>query len=125
DESNPAYAARLLPSRLSTLIRELQVHQNGAQRTSDVAWSEPDLALRRLVAVWPDEAETAALRREPQRVNAFVAELAKATSAWLKTSRAAEKSTGVGTRQLELLRACHVVAVNALQLVGMEARDTF
>jgi arginyl-tRNA synthetase len=125
DESNPAYAARLLPSRLSTLIRELEAHQNAAQSTLDVSWSEEDRALRRLVAVWPDEAETAALRREPQRVNAFVAELAKASVMWLKSSRPADKSTGVGARQLELLRACRAVAANALHLLGMEARDNF
>lgn len=125
DESNPAYAARLLPSRLSTLIGELEAHQSITQSTLEVPWSEEDRTLRRLVAVWPDEAETAALRREPQRVNAFVAELAKATANWLKASRPADKSTSVGAGQLELLRACRVVAANALQLLGLEARESF
>jgi arginyl-tRNA synthetase len=116
DESNPAYAAQLLPARLATLIRE-----NEAKATPESTLSPAESSLQRLVAVWPDEAETAALRREPERVARFVSEMATAVRELIKNST--PQSTSIA--RLETLRAAHVVAQNALTVLGITPREQF
>jgi arginyl-tRNA synthetase len=117
DESNPAYAAQLLPSRLATLIRENEAKVD----ESTLQLSEAEQTLQRLVAVWPDEAETAALRREPERVARFVTEMSGAVRQLVQTST--PQSTSVA--RLSTLQAAHVVAQNALNLLGITPRDQF
>jgi arginyl-tRNA synthetase len=115
DESNPAYAARLLPSRLKTLADAAAALPEG----DEAPWSEAERQLARLVALWPDEATQAALERRPQRVARFVLELAEVVRLLLTEMRP-NRNTAV-----ELLRAGHVVAVNALRTLGIEARNQF
>jgi arginyl-tRNA synthetase len=117
DESNPGYAALLLPSRLATLIRE-----NEAKADADsTTLSEAESTLRRLVAVWPDEAETAALRREPERVARFVSEMAGAVRQLVQTSTPQSTSAA----RLDVLKAAQVVARNALRMLGITPREQF
>lgn len=122
DENNPAYAARLVPSRLDTMLRELQAKSaTGAAPTSDeLSGGERDLL--RLVTLWPDEAEAAAQLREPQRIARFMSQLATATRNLLATSR---PDTPTSATRLQLLRAAHVTATNALGLLGIEASGNF
>ncbi len=119
DESNPAYAARLLPSRLNTLLREAETRLPGELQSPPPDWSEPQRQLARLVALWPDEAALAAQERRPQRVAHFVLEMADATQQMLNASRPA------GSTPAPLLRAAHLVATNALRVLGMKPKDQF
>ena len=116
DESNPAYAARLLPSRLSTLIGQSEAAGNEA---SSENWTESERQLARFVAIWPDEIATATSERRPQRVARFVLEMAQTVRELLSASQPA-RSTSAG-----LLRAAHVTAENALRVLGIEPRDNF
>lgn len=121
DESNPAYAARLLPSRLDTMIGETQARAASTSPNIQYsAWSETEQNLARLVALWPDVAEGAAIRRAPQEVAQFVGEMAAAVRDALKTLRP-EKDANVHAARLPLLQAARVVASNALQALGMDA----
>ncbi len=115
DESNPAYAARLLPSRLKTL----EDAATASTVVDEAQWSEAERQLARLIALWPDEAAQAAQERRPQRVARFVLELAEVVRLLLTEMRP-NRNTSV-----ELLRAGHVVAVNALRALGIEARNQF
>lgn len=115
DESNPAYAARLVPSRLKTLADAAAALPAG----DDVQWNEAERQLARLIAIWPDEAAQAAQERRPQRVARFVLELADVVRLLLTEMRPSRNTS------VELLRAGHVVAVNALRALGIEARDRF
>jgi arginyl-tRNA synthetase len=119
DESNPAYAARLLPSRLNTLLREAENCASGELQNPAPEWSEPQRQLARLVALWPDEVALAANERRPQRVARFVSELAEATQQMLHASRPG------GSTPAPLLRAAHTVATNALRVLGMKPTDQF
>jgi arginyl-tRNA synthetase len=142
DESNPGYAARLVPARLSTMIRELEARLDttannsssaGSQMTDNAstpAWCAEERELARLVALWPDTVETAALQREPQRVAQFVTELGAAVRALLVASRpdttreSTQSTQGSATdsvARLSLLRAARVTVTNALQSLGMDA----
>jgi arginyl-tRNA synthetase len=140
DESNPGYAARLVPARLSTMIRELEarlgatsksaINSQTTEGASTPAWSAEERELARLVALWPDTVETAALRREPQRVAQFVTEMAAAVRALLMASRpdvaregtqSTQGSTTDSEMRLSLLRAARVTVTNALQSLGMDA----
>lgn len=117
DESNPSYAARLLPSRLKTLER--QENAAGQAETGAVQWNEAERQLARLVALWPGEAAQAAHERRPQRVARFVVELSGVVRQLLVQARPDRNPSA------ELLRAGHVVAVNALRVLGIEAREQF
>jgi len=116
DESNPAYAAQLLPSRLATMIGQA----TGVQKSeSEKNWRDEEYQLARLIALWPDTAQAAAGERAPHLIAAHVEEMATATRALLKISRPDDES------DVDLLRAAKIVATNALGLLGISARDNF
>ena len=117
DESNPAYAARLLPSRLSTLIGQSEAF-NG-QNTAGESWTESERQLARFVALWPEEVAEATKERRPQRVARFVLEMAKATRELLSASQRD------GSTPVALLRAARVTSENALRVFGIEPRANF
>ena len=126
DETNPAYAVQLLPSRLARLMREAQgrAPQNAGAKieASEIEWSAGERELARLVALWPDTAHEATARRSPALVANFALEMAHATRDLLS---ATAPSAAPGALRLELLRAAGFVAAAALKILGIEARDRF
>lgn len=121
DETNPAYAARLLPWRLQTMIAQMQAMPD-APAESDNANTEYSIEERevvRLVALWPDTAENAALERAPHRVAAFLSDLSKAVRDALKTSR-----PNAPAASIDVLKAALVVSQNALHVLGMSGAKT-
>jgi len=128
DESNPAYAVRLTASRLSRLLREAQAHLGPAPESGPAAneWAPAERTLARLVALWPAEAETAALRRDPARVARFALELASAAR---DLGRLYGPVSDLGLAPLRdrvaLLRAASVVVANVLRTLGLEPDDRF
>ena len=126
DETNPAYAVQLLPSRLARLTREAQgrAAKNGDAKSesTEIEWSAGERELARLVALWPDTAHEAAARRAPALVANFALELASATRDLLA---ATAPSHAPNALRLELLRAAGFVAAAALKMLGIEARDRF
>ena len=125
DESNPAYAVQLLPSRLARLSREAQGRAsatNAKVEFKDADWSAGERELARLVALWPDTANEAAARRAPAMVASFALEMAVAVRELLA---ATAPSQVPGALRLELLRAAGFVAAAALRVLGIEAKDRF
>ena len=116
DETNPAYAVRLLPSRLATRIGEAP--ESSGENANQ--WSENERAIARLVALWPDTAENAAIERAPWRVAAWLEEMARAVRDDLKAARPDGEKTSIQT-----LRAAHIAATNALNSLGIAANDNF
>ena len=121
DESNPAYAVQLLPSRLARLTREAQGRASQAGAGGE-EWSAGERKLGRLVALWPDTVEEAATRRAPELVASFALEMAQATR---ELVAATAPLAGAGPLRLELLRAAGFVAGAALRILGIEVRDRF
>lgn len=122
DESNPAYAAQLLPSRLATMRRALEGRLSSTAPGDEDAWNPGERELARLVALWPDCLENAAKDRAPEKVADFVSQLAKATR---ELSRQNAPSLAPTTRRLDLLRAAGNVATNALKILGLDANERF
>ena len=141
DETNPAYAVQLLPSRLARLTREAQgrapqsanaqnanaqnanaTSANAKIEASEIEWSTGERELARLVALWPDTAHAATARRSPALVADFALEMAHATRDLLSVTA---PSAAPGALRLELLRAAGFVAAAALKTLGIEARDRF
>ena len=131
DESNPAYAVQLLPARLARLIRETEgalavgvFNPDIVSRSpeSEADWAPGERELARLVALWPDAAEAATLGRQPDKIAAFVLDVARATRTLL--AQTAPSLVPLPTR-LELLRAAQMVATNALHVLDIEAREKF
>jgi len=126
DEGNPAYAARLAPARLGAMIREGEVAQErevvpvvaGAAET-ELGVAEKELA--RLVALWPDTAENAALRRDPQLVARWAVDFAGTVRHVLAASRPGAGSSA----RLNLLRGARAAIRSALHLLGVEAGERF
>jgi arginyl-tRNA synthetase len=133
DESNPAYAIQLLPSRLAMLANELEARVEYMARTQPIAedfaaWTETEKSLRRLVALWPDESEAAAQNLEPQRVARFALELAQAAREDLASTRASttfERPQPELAARLALLQAARVVAKQALHILNIAPREQF
>jgi arginyl-tRNA synthetase len=88
---------------------------------SATTWAPGERELARLVALWPDEAREAALRREPARVARFVLEMAM-TARNLVSVSSPEAAT---TERLQLIRAAQSTAANALRLLGLDSREKF
>ena len=123
DETNPAYAVQLLPSRLARLTREAQgVAAGAAPKAEPVQWSAGEREVGRLVALWPDTLAEAATRRAPMMVADFALEMANAARDLVAASAPSAVPTAL---RLELLRAAGFVAGAALRVLGMEARDRF
>jgi arginyl-tRNA synthetase len=114
DEANPAYAVRLVPSRLATRLGETQARA----AIDSGAWHERERTIVRLVALWPDVAENAALERAPWRVAAWLEELAAAVREDVKVS--GEEATSERT-----LRAAKIAASNALRALGIAPDEKF
>ncbi len=115
DETNPAYAARLLPTRLQNLIAQSESNpQNVDIEYSKREFSDEEREVARLIALWPDTAENAALERAPHRVANFVSDLSKAVRAVLWATR-----PNAPAASPQVLRAALVVAQNALHALGM------
>lgn len=126
DESNPAYAAQLTVSRLGTMRRELEANEARAAQDAEAAWNEAEQELRRLIALWPDEAATAAAERAPHRVARFVGEMAAAVRRLraLRPAELAAHAQPVAAR-VQLLHAAQITASNALRVLGIEANEKF
>ena len=125
EESNPSYAARLLPSRLARLLREAEgarLEVSSTNENGEFAPGERELA--RLVALWPDEALEATTRREPERVARFVDEMSRAVKSLL-VAQSPREAGAPNDLRLQLLRAAQHVATSALRLMGVEAREKF
>ncbi|HEX8466065.1 MAG TPA: DALR anticodon-binding domain-containing protein, partial [Abditibacterium sp.] len=122
DETNPAYAALLVPSRLARLSREAQGQIGTTEATTEVEWLPGERELARLVGLWPDEAAEAAARRDPSRIARFVLELGEASRGLLAKSSPSQAPLA---QRLQLLRAAGNVAAGALKLLGIEAREKF
>ncbi|RYX85228.1 hypothetical protein EON83_06435 [bacterium] len=122
DESNPAYAAQLLPSRLATMRRQLEGRLSVSPEAEQGDWNAGERELARLVALWPDTVESAATERAPEKIADFVSQLARATR---ELSRNTAPSLAPTSRRLELLRASGNVAASALKILGVDANERF
>lgn len=127
DESNPSYAARLLPSRLARLEREAQGQIYNVDIVSrapqpEINWTPGERELARLVALWSSEALEATQQRQPARIARFVVEMSDATRTLLQKSA---PSTAPLPQRLQLLRAASAAAASALKMLGIEAREKF
>ena len=110
DETNPAYAVRLLPTRLQTMISQAQA--TGASK--EIEYSNEEREIARLVALWPDTIRNATLERAPHRIVAFLVDLANSTRDVLKSSRVDAPGANI-----EVLQSARVVAQNALTVLGL------
>lgn len=115
DENNRAYAARLLPSRLSTLLREAQAKHQG----HGASWSDAEKQLARMVAVWPDDVEKAARERRPQWIAHLVLAMSQSVQSLLAHKRSDQNLSP------QLLRAAQITANNALRILGIEPCEKF
>ncbi len=135
DETNPAYAAQLLPSRLAQLERQAQgrigvsIGASSAPSYSSSPespdWSPGERELARLIALWSDEAGEAATHLAPDRVARFVLEMSDATRGLLHQSAPVSDLGARISQKMELLRAAKSASVVALRLLGIEAREKF
>jgi arginyl-tRNA synthetase len=121
DETNPAYAARLVPSRLNTLIRETEARAGSAIGDSIEysQWNATEKELAHLVALWPATLESAAAGRAPHDVAQYVTDMAAAVRDLVKNTQPGGTS-GENAARLPLLQAARIAAANALQALGLD-----
>jgi arginyl-tRNA synthetase len=112
--NNPPNSA-LLGARLGTLLRQAE----STKREEPPIESASETQLARFVALWPEEVESAARERRPQRIARFVLEMSEATRDLLAASRPSAMPC------IEVLHAAQVVAQNALRMLGLEPCEKF
>lgn len=131
DEANPSYGARLLPARLRMLLEasvsggvaaDVGVVNPGiVSRASQAATpSEPERDLMRLIAVWPDEALSAARKRAPQRIASYLMELVEAAQQLAREGFHADSP-----ERTNILRAAQITSSNALRVLGVTVNTRF
>jgi arginyl-tRNA synthetase len=83
--------------------------------------SEPELV--QLLARFPEVVARAAEALEPQRVTAYLEELARASHLWYHRCRVLGEPPAVERARLALARAARIVLANGLALLGLSAPD--
>ncbi len=125
-DENPVFYVQMAHARMSGIFRVAGVEP------ADVSLDEVDVGsledprepeLIKLLGRFPDVVRGAAEALEPQRVTAYLEDLAKAAHLWYHHCRVLGERPAVERARLALARATRIVLGNALRLLGLAAPD--
>ena len=125
-EENPVFYVQMAHARLSSIFRVGGIDPaSGSLEGVDVAAltdeSEPELIKQ--LARFPDVVRSAAEALEPQRVTAYLEELARSAHLWYHRCRVLGEAPATERARLALARATRIVLGNGLALLGLTAPE--
>jgi arginyl-tRNA synthetase len=125
-DENPVFYVQMAHARMSGIFRVGALEPDAASMDGvDVAVladpSEPELI--QLLGRFPEVTRRAAEALEPQRVTAYLEELARAAHVWYHRCRVLGEPPPVERARLALARATRIVLANGLTLLGLSAPD--
>ncbi len=125
-DENPVFYVQMAHARMSGIFRVGGVDPDGVTMDEvDVAVltdpAEPELI--QLLGRFPETVRRAAEALEPQRVTAYLEELARAAHLWYHRCRVLGEPPAVERARLALARATRIVLANGLTLLGLSAPD--
>ena len=125
-EENPVFYVQMAHARMAGIFRVGGIEASGVDVAGvDVAAlgdpSEADLI--KVLGRFPLAARRAAEALEPQRLTAYLEELARAAHLWYHRCRVLGEPAPVQRARLALARATQIVLANGLGLLGLSAPD--
>ena len=125
-DENPVFYVQMAHARISGIFRVGGVEPDSATMVGvDVAVLtdpiEPELV--QLLGRFPAVTRRAAEALEPQRLTAYLEELARAAHLWYHRCRVLGEAPAVERARLALARAARTVLANGLNLLGLSAPD--
>jgi arginyl-tRNA synthetase len=125
-DENPVFYVQMAHARMSGIFRvggldPDRVTMDGVDVDVLTDPSEPELV--RLLGRFPGVVRRAAESLEPQRVTAYLEELARATHLWYHRCRVLGEPPAVEKARLALARATRTVLAAGLTLLGLTAPD--
>jgi arginyl-tRNA synthetase len=119
---NPVYYVQYAHARICSILRQADA---GSEPDDGLDLSlltqEPELALIRLLADFPEEVAGAAFAREPHRLTRYASELAAAFHKFYDTCRVLTDEAPLRRARLALVDAARIVLSNVLGLCGVSA----
>ncbi len=125
-EENPVFYVQMAHARMAGIFRvggiaPETVTGEGADVAALTDASEADLI--KILGRYPEAVRRAAESLEPQRVTAYLEELARAAHHWYHKCRVLGEPKAVETARLALARATQIVLADALALLGLTAPE--
>ena len=125
-EENPIFYVQMAHARMSGVFRVGGV--DAAAVTAEgvdvgVLTDSSEAELLKMLAKFPGTVERAAAALDPQRITAYLEELARAAHLWYHRCRVLGESAPVERARLAVARATQIVLANALGLLGLSAPE--
>jgi len=123
-EENPVFYVQYAHARISSIIRMAQ-DNNIAPSLQDLGLlsSEDEIRLLKILNLFKEEVLLAATNCDPQRITAYVEELAKAFHKFYTTCRIIGVEKNLSSARLTLINAVRIVLANGLSILGVSAPD--
>jgi arginyl-tRNA synthetase len=123
---NPVYYVQYAHARIASILRKAAEADLAPAETVDgILTGEPEAALARAVARFPEVVEDAVLAEETQGVTAYATDLATTFHAFYRDARVVDPAEPARSRsRLALALAAKTTLANALGLLGISAPES-
>ncbi len=127
---NPVYYVQYAHARIVSMVARLEAARVASALASDASWGEgaledPERALIKALADFPDEVAEAAERRAPHRIVAYALALAQAFTAFYRDCKVVgAQPEAVESFRIALSQAARQTIKLALWLLGVSAPDS-
>jgi arginyl-tRNA synthetase len=125
-EENPVFYVQMAHARMSGIFRVGGMDPDSVTLDGVDLTALPDpreAELIKLLGRYPDAVSRAAESLDPQRITAYLEELARAAHLWYHHCRVLGEPPAGERARLVLARATRIVLANALGLLGLTAPD--
>ena len=122
-KDNPVYYVQYVGARIESIIRAAGSHDDQAADFSLLTQPE-ETALIKHLASFPELIETAARKREPHHLTAYLSVLARLFHHYYAQHRIAADDRALAKARLELVRTIRLVVRLGLELLGVGSPDS-
>jgi arginyl-tRNA synthetase len=125
-DENPVYYVQMAHARMCGIFRVGGINKDELQvdpETLDALTAPEELELIKALLDFPDIVESAAQSLEPQRITAYLHEMAQLAHHWYHKYHVLGEPEPVQSARLALARATQLVLRNAMTLLGIHAPE--
>jgi len=125
-DENPVYYVQMAHARMCGIFRVGGINKDELQvdpETLDALTAPEELELIKALLDFPDIVESAAQGLEPQRITAYLHEMAQLAHHWYHKYHVLGEPEPVQSARLALARATQLVLRNAMTLLGIHAPE--
>ncbi len=122
-EKSPVYYVQYAHARICSIFRKAGNQESASREDLDRLEEEPELRLLRVLSLFPEVVEGAALQMAPHRVNGYLNDLATTFHQFYHECRVLSDNASLTRARLALCRATRIVIAEGLRLLGMNAPE--